>query len=372
LWGATRARNEPLRMTPTQVTEDRSAGHVVVAPARLHLGFVDLSGALDRQFGSIGLCIDGLDTCVRAAAADSFGVDGVTPSRLLPVLERVSARCAPGRAVQVTVEQMPPAHAGLGSGTQLALAAALAAAHALGANLPPRELAALAGRGQRSGIGIAAFEGGGFVVDGGRGPATVSPPLLARLAFPADWRCVLVFDAMDEGLSGQRERAAFTQLAPMSDATAAGLARTILVGLMPALVEADFAAFARHLATVQAANGDHFAPAQGGRYTSRRVGELLTMAAREFGLPGIGQSSWGPTGFLFAPDAASAAAVADFIDARKADGLRCQIVTGNNVGARCGWHGERGDDLSPTQPVWLIRSNDKDTDDERPLSAARL
>ena len=372
MWGATRARNEPLRMTPTPPTTEHATDYAVVAPARLHLGFVDLSGALDRQFGSIGLCIDGLDTCVRAAAADNFAVHGVPPARLLPVLERVSTRCAPGRAVQITVERMPPAHAGLGSGTQLALAAALAAARALGAELSSRELAALTGRGQRSGIGIATFEGGGFVVDGGRGPATVSPPLLARLTWPADWRCVLLFDVMDEGLSGQRERAAFTQLAPMSDATAAALARTILVGLMPALVEADFAAFSRHLATVQAANGDHFAPAQGGRYTSGRVGSLLAAAAREFGLHGIGQSSWGPTGFLFAPDAASAAAVADYIDARKAEGLRCQIVTGNNVGARSGWRDERGDDLLPAQPVWLIRSNDKDTDDERPLSAARL
>ena len=359
-------------MTDTLAHASPHAEFTVVAPARLHLGFIDLNGEFGRQFGSIGLAIDGLDTCVRASPAECFAVAGMAAERVLPLLEKVAATVAPGRAVQVTLERSPPAHAGLGSGTQLALAVTLAASRALGVTLAPRELAALAGRGQRSGIGIAAFEGGGFVVDGGRGPATRAPPLLARLPLPAEWRCVLVFDDGGEGLSGQRERAAFTQLPPMTQATAADLARHVLVGLMPALVEADFAAFSRHVAAVQVANGEHFAPAQGGRYTSARVGALLAAVADACGLCGIGQSSWGPTGFVFAPDAASAAAVASFIDARKAEGLRCQIVAGNNLGARSGWRNERGDTAVSPSPACLTRSQDKDTDNERPLSAARL
>jgi len=344
----------------------------VVAPARLHLGFVDLNGGLGRSFGSIGLAIDGMDVRVWARPAERCDVRGADPARVVPILERVCARYAPGRAVDVLVEQRAPAHAGLGSGTQLALAVADAAARALGVTAGARELAALAGRGLRSGIGIGAFEGGGFLVDGGRGPASTTPPLIARLAFPAAWRCVLLFDDHLAGLSGQRERAAFAELPRMSEADAATLSRVVLVGLLPALAEADFDAFSRSVATVQAAVGDYFAPAQGGRYTSSRVGAMLEGLARESGLPGIGQSSWGPTGFIFAPDAAQAAAVAAAIDARKADGLRCQIVTGNNTGARHAACSATDDTHPGAGPVQFIRSNDKDTDDERSVSAARL
>lgn len=344
----------------------------VHAPARLHLGFVDLHGGLGRSFGSIGLAIDGIDAQAAARVAEDFRVQGADPARVLPILERICARHAPGRALEVVVTQRAPAHAGLGSGTQLALAVADAAVRALGVTASARELAALAGRGLRSGIGIGAFEGGGFLVDGGRGPRTSTPPLIARLAFPADWRCVLLFDTALAGLSGQRERAAFTALPRMAEAEAAGLSRAVLVGLLPALAEGDFDGFSRGVATVQAANGDYFAPAQGGRFTSHRVGALLEELSGEFGLPGIGQSSWGPTGFIFAPDAASAAAVAAAIDARKAEGLRCQIVTGNNSGARSG--ACAGPDVvqASAGPVPFIRSNDKDIDDERSVSAARL
>ncbi len=322
---------------------DEAAEYVVHAPARLHLGFVDLNGGLGRRYGSIGLTIDGLDTRVRAAPASRLVVDCADDeitARVTELLARLCARHAPGRAVRLVVETTAPAHAGLGSGTQLALAVAQAAARALGVAAPLRELATLSERGQRSGIGIAAFEGGGFVVDGGRGATDAPPPLLARLCFPNDWRCVLLFDDTIEGLSGQRERAAFVHLPRMSEAAAGALARQVLVGLMPALVERDFASYSNAVAAVQRANGEHFAPAQGGLYASARVAGLLAAVARELGLGGIGQSSWGPTGFVFAPDAASAAAVVSFLDARKTEGLHCRIVSGNNLGARCGLRGE--------------------------------
>ena len=47
---------------------------------------------------------------------------------------------------------------------------------------------------------------------------------------------------------------------------------------------------------LQRAVGDHFAPAQGGRFASRDVADTLNFLEAE-GAVGIGQSSWGPTGF---------------------------------------------------------------------------
>ena len=72
------------------------------------------------------------------------------------------------------------------------------------------------------------------------------------------------------------------------------------MGVMPALVERDFAAFGAAVTAIQTLVGDHFAPAQGGVFTSKRV-EALARRLVEAGAVGIGQSSWGPTGFAFAP-----------------------------------------------------------------------
>ena len=49
-------------------------------------------------------------------------------------------------------------------------------------------------RGARSGLGVALFERGGFMLDAGRGPATSLPPIVSHLPFPADWRVVLLLD----------------------------------------------------------------------------------------------------------------------------------------------------------------------------------
>jgi predicted sugar kinase len=54
-------------------------------------------------------------------------------------------------------------------------------------------------RGARSGIGIATFEQGGLVVDGGRGKQTLTPPVISRMTVPDDWRFILVFDQRGQG-----------------------------------------------------------------------------------------------------------------------------------------------------------------------------
>jgi beta-ribofuranosylaminobenzene 5'-phosphate synthase len=279
----------------------------VVAPSRLHLGFLDPAGALGRRFGSIGLALEEIATTVtlRAAARDS--IRGPEAGRVAERLAALRAAWSVMSPVAVTVEQAIPAHAGLGSGTQLGLALGAGLARLHGLTATPEDMAAILDRGMRSGIGVAAFAQGGFLVDGGKVPEdSAPPPVTVRLPFPEAWRVLLVLDPSRQGLHGMLERAAFSELPPFPADRAAQLCHLALMRLLPAVARAELAPAADALAEIQRALGDHFAPFQGGgRFTSPDVAEAMAWLARE-GALGEGQSSWGPTGFTFLPDAGSA------------------------------------------------------------------
>lgn len=312
------------------------ASVTVRVPARLHLGFIDLEGGLGRRFGSMGLAISGLDAVVEARAARESGVEGDAAPRARELLGLAEQHFGLSRGTRVRLRAAPPRHAGLGSGTQLALAVGAAVAAAHGRPFDPRVIAPVLGRGARSGVGVAVFEQGGFIVDGGRGSRAQVAPVLARYFFPSEWRVVLVHDSTHEGLHGQAERTAFAKLPEMSASEAAALARLCLVGLMPAVLEQDFEGFAASLDAIQQRIGAYFAPCQGGSaYTSSAVAAVMAALRSRLNLRATGQSSWGPTGFVFVPDEATARRVLTEINSHPlSDGrLRGQIVTGCNHGA---------------------------------------
>lgn len=278
---------------------------VVAVTARLHLGFLDLNGSLGRRFGSIGLALDRPVTRIALSRAARIEVCGAERERAAAYLDAAMRHIGIRGGHHLAIEAAMPAHAGLGSGTQLALAVASALRRLHGRPADPRDDAAWLGRGARSGVGIGLFRRGGFVIDGGHGAATTLPPVLARLAVPAEWRVLLVMDPLRQGLSGVREKAAFAALPPLSDAHAGRVCRLVLMQMLPALAEADLPGFGAALTEIQHILGDHFAPAQGGRFSSPRVAGAMEWLAQA-GATGIGQSSWGPTGFAFVQGATAA------------------------------------------------------------------
>jgi beta-ribofuranosylaminobenzene 5'-phosphate synthase len=271
----------------------------VKASARLHLGFLDLNGGTGRRFGSLGLAIDRPVTTLTIEPAPTASVDGPERDRVAVHLAALSERVGLRGSYRVTIREAIPAHVGLGSGTQLALAMA-AALRGL-EDLPPDTGgdALFLQRGLRSGIGAALFSTGGFVIDGGHGAGKAMPPILCRLDFPEDWRIILVMDAAMKGVHGAREREAFATLPQFSAAAAAEICQRVLMQALPALVEHDLPQFGEAISRIQTILGNYFAPAQGGaRYTSPAVAAVMTLLERQ-GAKGIGQSSWGPTGFAF-------------------------------------------------------------------------
>ena len=277
-------------------------GVQVTTTARLHLGFLDLAGDLGRRFGSIGLAIDALETRVELREAAGIEVLGEERERGAHIARRVIESLRLDAGGKLIISHAIPSHAGLGSGTQLALAIATAFRRLAQLPLDPREDARLLDRGARSGVGVALFERGGLAVDAGRGPNTEIPPVIARVNFPRDWRILLILDPRVEGAHGEAERRAFAGLPRFPADAASEICRCTLMQILPGVAEADLEAFGDGVARIQEILGDHFAPVQGGgRFISAPVGRAAARL-KALGARGIGQSSWGPTGFAFASD----------------------------------------------------------------------
>ena len=311
----------------------------VRVPARLHLGFLDLNGGLGRRFGSIGLAISGRRTSITIGAAAQMRVTGPEHERVRGHIETMRRALDLRGGYDATIDEVVPAHVGLGSGTQLALAVAAGLRRLHGLPLDVRTDAIRLGRGARSGVGIGLFEQGGLVVDGGRGSAQTPAPIVSRIPFPEQWRILVVLDPHRQGVHGPDERELFGKLAPCSDAEAAHLCRLVLMQALPALADGDIAAFGSAIKELQARLGDYFAPIQGGsRFSSPDVAAALDLLESE-GALGIGQSSWGPTGFAFVPSAEQAERLLSRTrdDSRFRD-LDIRACTGLNRGAEITAH----------------------------------
>ena len=319
----------------------------VEAFARLHFGVLDLRGNRGRWFGGIGAAAPAPTTLVSACAADGLEVQGDQAVRAGEFARRFLSHHAISDGARVKVHRALPTHAGLGSGTQLALAVARALAELYGIDPDVRQLARAVGRGRRSAIGIWTFAGGGLVVEGGHrsadrdpSPGSGSPratsrgegprrdetgPLLTRLAFPSSWRCVLAVPQTASGLSGREEAAAFDQLPAPPDHEVERVAHLVLMVLLPAVADADIEAFGAALTEIQEATGRWFAPVQGGVFAPGPSAALVRWM-RKWGASGVGQSSWGPAVYGVVDGEAAGARLAD--ELRAEFGAVCTIYEG--------------------------------------------
>jgi beta-RFAP synthase len=297
--------------------------------ARLHFGFLDPSGRGERPFGSFGLAIDRPRTRLTIRRGERFKVTGVDCARAEPYLRAIAASFGLDAPYHLHLDEVIPPHAGLGSGTQLALAIGSAVAVLEGLPLDLTEIAARLERGKRSGIGIGTFGQGGAVVDGGPSNGAL-PEVVARIPFPSAWRVLLIFDPGESGVHGANETAAFAALPDFAPAETADLTRRILQVALPAMAEEDFEVFCEEVGHLQKIMGAYFAPTQGGPYVSEGVAAVLKGLADD-GVTGLGQSSWGPTGFALAASQAEGEALLDAARGHAGRArLRFELAQGRN------------------------------------------
>ena len=299
------------------------------------MGFVDLHGGVGRRYGSLGLALERPFTRVRLEPASRVVAGGADAARAARYAAVMAERFNLAGGARIDVEEAIPPHAGLGSGTQLALAVGTGMAKLFDLDVRSVEIAAALDRGARSGLGIGLFDQGGFVVDGGSAGDGVPPPVVARQPFPSGWRLLLVFDRAREGLHGAAEIEQFAALLRFPEADAAELCRLVLMCGLPGVVEADLDAFGDAVGRIQARVGDHFAGVQGGRFASPSVSRVLEWLGSR-GLAAVGQSSWGPTGFAVCPSEPIANRLMAEAEVRFGGepGLDFAVTRGRNHGAR--------------------------------------
>lgn len=228
--------------------------------SRLHFGLIDLNGELGRVDGGIGLSIKQPSVEIEAELSDEVDVSGPMNARAINAIESVLNEIN-GDPIKAEIISSIPQHVGLGSGTQIALSAALLTSKLNGEDIYPKRLASIVNRGGTSGIGTAAFSEGGFILDGGHKlsnkkgylPSSASnvppPPVLARLEFP-DWD-IRVFLPDGKGAFGSDELQTFQEVCPIPGDEVMELSRIILMKLMPSIVESDFTAFREGIIQVQ-------------------------------------------------------------------------------------------------------------------------
>lgn len=305
----------------------------VTAGSRLHFGMLSFGHPRQRQFGGAGAMIsapatqltisesvlagrhpaaqsDGTSTrCagtpVPAALGEHFTVSGPLASRVEEFVAHLSRHAdwwQEQKPFQISVDAVGPAHAGLGSGTQLGMAVALGLARWCGARPQTAEaLARAVGRGRRSAVGIHGACLGGLILEGGKLTDEEVSPLVSRVALPDAWRFVLFLPNDGTGLSGEAEQQAFERLPPVPAEVTGALCRELLCELVPAAARDDFERFSESLYRYGRLAGECFAVRQGGVYAGADI-ERLVMRCRDFGVPGAGQSSWGPTVFALCRD----------------------------------------------------------------------
>lgn len=314
--------------------------------ARLHLGQLDINGSLGRIYGGIGLALD--QPRLELEARQSNRIEIEAPDAEWKRIEKITSLylqhySLPGVAIRVA--KALPAHSGLGSGTQLALALGVAICRVYGLNLPLQELAGVTDReSSRSGLGVATFQQGGFVVDGGKpldgrcgigGSQYYIPPLVARLAFPQDWRVILVLPNSPVRVSGCTEEKKFKALAAMDEQISGKITRLVLMQLLPAIAEKNLSAFGNAVTEIQEYLGDYFTPVQGGRFATAE-GARVAQYFLSRNVLGVGQSSWGPTVYAFTHKENAATLVEEIkklVDAK----TRIWVAAGSNHGANWGW-----------------------------------
>ncbi|MEM3396222.1 MAG: hypothetical protein QW620_05930 [Thermoplasmata archaeon] len=260
----------------------------VQTSARLHFGVIDMS--TKKRYGAIGVAVERPKFKVLARFAHALEITGNLESAeyldyVHWVAEMVCGQFGIKEKVHLEVQECYPLHVGLGGRTQCALTVANAILSLYELKAETREIAALLGLGKYTGIGLNAFQQGGFVIDTGQKHHSIC------LKFPEEWVFVVGIP-QGKGMSEEHE-IKFMEGLVASELTTSEICEQVLLEMVPALMEKDIWRFGKALSKVQELTGSVFAEVQGGVFSG--LSQNAVKLIEDCGAAGSGQSSWGPT-----------------------------------------------------------------------------
>jgi len=271
---------------------------------------------------------------VSFAPSDAIVATGPDSKRAREFLRHIAEEFGWEGGIRLHVHQHIPVHVGLGSGTQLALACGVA--WSLSRELVPQvhQIARASERSFFSGIGLATFASGGFVVDQGYAPGNlvIKEPIapLVRFAVPADWRVVVVIPN-----TPQQSKSHVIRLdelrPPVSIQETRELAHQVLVRLLPAIAGGDHDAFCKALSEVGNLGYKRQEMEQYGTFITDLV-QQLKMAGADC----VGMSSGGPTVYAIMKDNSKTCTVQEAAKSYlvKYEGGQVFVASFDNAGAR--------------------------------------
>lgn len=293
---------------------------IINTPSRLHITLIDLNGSCGRIDGGVGITISDPELVLKAEPSfdrdqginiyfeDSENLSEDLISDYSQKIKKSATNTLKyfniDGGFDFFVEKSYPAHAGLGSGTQLSLATSKIITNLNDIEVETATLGSIVGRGGTSGIGVESFNHGGFIVDGGHSknekfdflPSSASsaspPPVLAHYDFPEDWNIILAIPKLKESVSGKKEVNIFQKYCPIPLSEVQKLSHLILMKMMPAVLEKDIESFGDALNQIQSTGFKK----REMDLQNRLTGDILD-SMRDAGAPGAGMSSFGPTLF---------------------------------------------------------------------------
>lgn len=318
----------------------------VTTGSRLHFGLFSVGQVgTQPQFGGCGLMICEPKCRVVLEPASSLEIVGKESELVQKCVRRGFEHLRHALKLddiqklpfKISAIQTVPRHSGFGSGTQLALAVGVLLSNGLG--FPTKDAAQLGSmmdRGRRSAIGTYGFFRGGFLVDRGREADDELARLDLNFSFPDQWPILLLNLKSSGGIHGKAEAKAFQNIPSSTKKHRETMIERVKNEIGPAIATSDYEGLGNALFEYGRCSGSAYASVQGGDFQSPEV-EKLVYRIRDFGVPAVGQSSWGPCVFAIARNDEMANQLKTYLADHYQDDLEITQTSALNRGAEIKW-----------------------------------